>query len=211
MKKILLFLLFAVFIWNGCGRKTILRKYYVIEIPAPADSVILDKPPLTEKTCEILPVSVAPPFANTRIALRKQTHEITYYVNHRWAVKPDEVITQQIERHLQQQRIFSLATSRFWKLIPDYQLKTEIYQLEAVEENGKLTAHLHIDFSLVDTHSRKVVIYFSANRFEPLPKKNMNLFADALSNRLSQELHTLSQKMTVYFQNSPGNQSAEKP
>jgi ABC-type uncharacterized transport system auxiliary subunit len=202
-KKHIFFIFLAVLIFgSGCSRRAVFNKYYLIEIPLNPDLAAQKSSPLTNTACEILPVTISPAFGTERIAVRLHTHELTYYAHHQWAVKPEEALFQVIENHLQNTRLFSSVSGRYWKLIPDYQLLTRIYQLEVVQDDEKLSAHLRIDFSLIENASREVAVFHFSDKYQVLDENSMNLFAATISDLFYQEVRLFSEKTKDYFQSS---------
>ncbi len=179
----------------ACGRKSMVRKYYLIEMPALADSARWYKEPPGTATCEIREVEVNPVFAGNDIALRRQSHEVTYYRYHQWAVKPAELVSTILVNYLENQGLFDKIQSRFWGETPDYSLQTHIKHLELIEEKKQLAAHLHIEFILFKNGSGQQVVSHQADRYVPLKKRNINLFAAEISSILMQEVRTLSERI----------------
>jgi ABC-type uncharacterized transport system auxiliary subunit len=201
MKRFFFLFLALLFALYGCSRKAVIRKYYLIEIPKIPNSNVMESTPLTEASCEVLPLTISPAFATDRITARLETHELTYYVFHQWAVKPQDALFQLIESHLQDTQIFTSVSGRFWKLIPDYQLQTRVYQLEAIQDEDKLTAHLNIDFALIDNILKQVAVFHYADKYQILERNNMNLFAEAVSELFYAEMQLFSGKIKAFIQN----------
>ncbi|MGK7394324.1 MAG: ABC-type transport auxiliary lipoprotein family protein [Candidatus Cyclobacteriaceae bacterium M3_2C_046] len=196
MKYFYVFLLvLVVTVFHACGRKNIVRKYYVIESPELFDTTQALSKPNIDANCEIEKVNIYPAFSTTRIAYRSETHQLTYFSNHQWAVMPDDILTKVLEHYLQHHRLFSHSATRFWKINPEYRLETIVYQLEAVQQNKTLAAHLNIEFRLIDDLTKDEVLIHHADRFHPLDKNDMNLFASAISQIYFDELNNLSNKI----------------
>lgn len=183
----------------SCGRKTIEKNYYLLEFPIIADSTEFAHTPHTRDYCEILPPQVYPAFAQHRIAMRSGSHQVSYFISHEWAVRPDEAISNLIEGYVQSRGLFAGVASRVWPLQPQYQLRTRVQRLEAVQDDKKLTAHLHIDFELFHRITGRVVVSHSSDRYQPLDRKNMDLFALTISAMLAAELQVLADKIATYL------------
>ncbi len=201
--KTILFVFLIAVVMIGCGKRAIIRQYYVIDFPVLSDSTQLAQPPLSDKICEVLPVRVSPAYAEKQIALRTDSHELKYYVYHFWAVKPENAFANLIENYLQSKRLFTLISSQLWKTHPDYEISTRIYHLEAVKVNKHLNAHLHLDIELTDTRNHQTVVVHSFDKYAPLPKRKVNLFAAVISQMLHRELDVFSQKIRAYLLSLP--------
>jgi ABC-type uncharacterized transport system auxiliary subunit len=178
-----------------CGRMSIPIKYYVIEPVTANNPVAGNKGFLINAICEIKPVEIFSAFASTRIAHRNESHEITYYGHHQWAVMPELELTKILEHALKHKNIFRTVSTRFWKVAPDYLLETTVYQLETIQERKSLSARLNISFNLMDATTNEVVLTHAADRIEPLEQNNMNLFAAAISEIFENEINNLSLKI----------------
>lgn len=183
----------------SCGSRTVTRQYYVIEFSVASDSAALARPPLSNGYCEIAPLEIAPAYAQKRIAVRIGTHELNYYQEHEWAVRPDDAIAAQVEDYLQSRRLFAMVSSRLGREVPQYELYTRIYQLEAVDQKNRLLAHLRLDWELYDRVSGERAVIHSFNRSQVLQKRNINLLAAAVSGILEAELTRLGDKIEAYL------------
>ena len=197
-KSILMLILFFVLV--ACGSKAIYQKYYIVDFPKPeADTnTVYIAASLSPASCEILPVDVSAPYAKDRIALRQKSHELVYYSFHRWAVKPDRMLSQLIENYIDEQNLFNNVASRYWKEIPDYQLRTKVYKLEVFEDE-EFRAHLDVDFTLIKNKTNHEVVFHKAERFVELENRNINEFAQTISDLMLAELQILSWKISNYL------------
>ena len=196
MKRILIISLIALLFFCGCGSQdSVVKKYYVLERPDETtflDSTNLDQ---IDGFCIIKHVDVYPAFATRQIANRSDSHEITYYSYHEWAVRPSEVLTNMLVDYLNSRQVFRRAASRFWQVSPEYKIETTIFQLELAKTGGALAAHMHLQFKLIDNTSQNVITTYEADVSENLRKKNINLFASTASKMFYAELQKFSEKM----------------
>jgi ABC-type uncharacterized transport system auxiliary subunit len=160
---------------------------------------LIVKEPIVNSSCEILPVSIPPAFAQSRIAVRKRSHEISYYQNHQWAVPPGDLLTKLVERLLQEEHIFINASQTVWEIVPQYQVHSQIYQLEAVDRGDNLYAHLYMQIYLFNRSENGIIVTHEFERLELLEERDINLLAKSFSEILKEELQKFSQKMKVYF------------
>ena len=188
MKKILISLLFAAFFFQYCGTKTITRKYYMLDFPPVADSV-LTSAPLTDGSCEIKPANIPPAFSQYRIAVRERSHEISYYTSHQWAMEPSELITDLVRSKVKSSNLFKYISESSWRELPKFQVVTQINELEAIKVGDDLAAHISGRMELVSTEDKSTVVYHDFNHREILEQKDINLLADQLSIILFQEIN----------------------
>lgn len=200
-----LLLFFLIATGTSCGsRKPAVKKFYVIDLPEPGDKILADSLPTINKYCEIIPASIYPAYATTQIAIRSESHEIEYFTYHEWAVRPQEILTRLQEEYLRQQRVFREASVRFWKNIPDVKLESTVFNLEVFEENNTFMAHLNMEIRLVNNETGDIILKHRGNSYQELDKKNLNLFAAAISEMFQQELKKFSVMAMTHYSSNTG-------
>ncbi len=200
MKKFILVLFALAFVGFSCGKQSVVRKYYVLEIPLIPDTTQVFQLINEEATMEVAPVIIAPPFADRRIAIRVRDHELAYFQSHLWATTPRDAMTNLLETYFQRTGLFLTVSSKGWKILPRYELTSFVHQLEVIQNRKRFVAHLQMELFLRDTKQNQVVVYHSFDRYKIIPKKDLNLFARAISNILHMELKAFSQKIADKLQ-----------
>jgi ABC-type uncharacterized transport system auxiliary subunit len=185
----------------GCGGKTMVLKYYLIELPALQDTTVVVKENAVNASCEIRPVETHPAFAGNEIARRSRSHELSYYAYHQWAVKPSEAIADILREQLDKSGLFLKTNKRFWGVNPDYALITRVEKLEVAEIKDTFYARLRLEFFLLDNASETVLIEHLADRQVPLKRKSINLFAYEISRLLDEEISKLTAKIREHITN----------
>ena len=191
-------LLLSIATAAGCGKKAMVRTFYLIELPQPADTAI-GTPPLIKASCEILPVVISPAFSSARIALRTDSHELTYYFYHRWAIHPEEQLTHLLEIYLQNENLFAGVSSGIWDVVPIFQIAGQVRQIEVVEDEGGLDAHFCMTLRLIDKTLNKILVSHSFDVSRALPERDINLFASVISDIYDEELSLFAGKLRSYL------------
>ncbi len=192
----------------SCGKHSVVRKYYVLEIPMVSDTTGVFQLINEDATLEVAPAIISPPFADRRIAIRIRDHELTYFLSHLWATTPRDAITNLLETYFQRSGLFLTVSSKGWKILPRYELTTFVHQLEVVQNRKRFVAHLQMEWFLRDTKLNKVVVYHNFDRYEIIPRKDLNLFARTISNMLHTELKAFSTKIAQKLRN---REAADRP
>jgi ABC-type uncharacterized transport system auxiliary subunit len=194
MRNSLFFLIVSLSILGGCrASKSPNPTFYVIEYPAEKESSLADSLMVLPLIVEVETVDVNPAFSAHEIALRKKSNEIGYFSHNKWATRPDQSLTRFLLTFFKRNDVFKDIDTRFWKITPDYRLKTTVHQLEVVNSDKEFTAHLHLEFRLVNTENDQVVLEHIANKSQRLTKKDLNLFADAISSMFYDELNNFTE------------------
>lgn len=191
MKNNFLILAGIILLTAGCmSEKTVVRRYYTLELPEETHGIRPDKPVRIPGTCEIRQVMVNPVYDNREIANRSDSHEITYYMYHQWAVRPAEAMHQLLYDFLSEAGLFEAVYKRYNRDIPDYFFEARVNNIEVVEKGETFSAHLNISFSLVDNSNNNIILSHQADRIEAVRQKGINLFASELSSMMFEELMT---------------------
>ncbi|MCA1744964.1 MAG: PqiC family protein [Bacteroidales bacterium] len=202
MTNKLLTITLLTFMMAGCGsNKTVLKKYYLIEPLAEATSAVAEQ--TADVLCEVADVMVAPAFATTQIALRDESHQIQYFGQHEWAVRPQETFLHHILKHLSDRQTFKRVANRFWHTPATYTLNTQIHNLEVIQKEKAFFAHLHIEFTLIETKTDRIILKHKADKERQLEEKDLNLMAQAVSELLSEELVKLTDLIEAEISDYP--------
>jgi ABC-type uncharacterized transport system auxiliary subunit len=196
MKYTLFPILGLMILLTGClSEKAVITKNYTIEWSDDREGSEGEKPGVIPGRCEIDQIEISPLYEKTQIVNRSDTHEITYYKYHQWALRPSVAVMEVIRTYLEGAHLFESVSTRYSRAIPDYRFSTIIRQLEVIEQKTQFLAHLHIEFRIIDNSDGKILIEHSADRTEPLAEKDMNLFATAISDILVSELRAFEVKI----------------
>jgi ABC-type uncharacterized transport system auxiliary subunit len=208
MKKILLIIAIPIIVLSGCrSSKPVETSFYVIEMPADKQVLrpdsIMDVVLPIKTTIELDDINVNPAFSATQIAIRENTNKIRYFSHHQWAIRPDQSFTRFALRYFEKNKVVTNFGTRFWKIPVGYILKTNIHRLEVVVTNkDKFNAHLFVEFSLMNTKNEEVVLHYSSDKMVELPKRDLNMFADTISELFFNELQNFTQQAVVVLSNT---------
>lgn len=196
MQKIF-FTLLTVFLLSACGgQKSVVKKYYMIEQPGAQIEPSKDTDEAIEAWCEVSEVELYPAFESRKIVFRDASHQIRYFGDHEWAVRPSEVLTPLINDYLSAHKIFTRVSTRFWERSADYRLNTTIFNLEVsnAERKKDFEAHLKLRFELIDTQTDTIAVWHTADRQTVLESKDLNLLAATISEMFHEELENFATK-----------------
>lgn len=191
--KIIPVLMLAV-ITSGCfSSQSVIKKYYTLEHEMDNKNSRLADDPIINGYCELVPVEISSLYETNQIINRSDSHEITLYKYHHWAVRPSIAIKEFVYQYLEANNLFLGIATRFSKRIPEYSFQTIIKKLEVLEDADTFSAHLQIEFRILSEEG-EVLLQHAAKRTEPLSEKDLNLFAKTISSMIHDELNTLISK-----------------
>jgi ABC-type uncharacterized transport system auxiliary subunit len=195
MKNQFLYLIISLAIISGCiGSKPQTPSFYLLEYPTDRTMSFDDTDNPLPVIVEAEDVNISPAFASYDIVLRAKSHEINYFDMHRWATRPGQSLTRFLLTFFERNKVFENAGPRFWHVPPHYKLKTTIFQMEVFEEDKKFFARLHLELQLIKTDTEQAVLTHVADNRQALEERDLNLFADTISNMFFDELRAFSLK-----------------
>ncbi|MDT8401762.1 MAG: ABC-type transport auxiliary lipoprotein family protein [Bacteroidales bacterium] len=186
------FAAFFLVLTSCISERNVSRKYYTLEIPEEKFIVEADTIPPVPGKCEIGQVNINPVYDKSQIVNRNDSHEITYYMYHQWAVRPDEAIRELLRSYLKNKKLFEDISPRYSRSIPDYRMETLVDKLEIIENNKSFSAHVRIEFMLLLSKNDSILLTHQADVIEKLDTKDLNLFAGEVSNIIYRELEAFA-------------------
>ncbi len=203
-KLVLILSILTLTFYFGCGKKAIIRKYYILEIPqsqAPDSTKMISTLPVH---VEVKNFEVGKAFDQAPIALRTNSHELNYYFYHHWAVKPGIAIGDMTYSYLSQHNYFE-NVSRGFTADSDFSITGHVYTIERLEEDKNVYAHVHLKFEFQNQNLSKTLLHHEFDRKTPVKDKNrMNPIAYELSLILEEELDNFIHKVIDYIQSNEG-------
>jgi ABC-type uncharacterized transport system auxiliary subunit len=184
----------------GCGKRAIVRRYYLLEIPATVSAKNLTAPQPLSFSADVRDFEVVKAFDQTRIAARSGSNEIDYYFHHHWAVRPSMALADMVGELIDRAGLFQHCT-RGYSYRPDYIITGQVLRLERVLTDTPDVAHLAAVFVLVDVAGEQPVVRHEFDRSMDLRSdRSMNGFANAISDIISQETQVFIGKIEAHFQ-----------
>jgi len=181
MKKNFYILSLLALIFLSCSRQAMIRRYYVVEMPANENLEQETKIDYQfDYKVDVRDFWVARAFDQTRIALRTQSHELNYYFYHHWAVKPSTAVADVVYEWAQREALFSRLI-RGISFNPDFLIVGEIKTLERLEQDKESYAHVHYRLELRKYKSEVTLVQFETDQTRRVKDNTMNAFADTAS------------------------------
>jgi ABC-type uncharacterized transport system auxiliary subunit len=179
-----------LFVVTGClSEKKIARIYFTLEIPAGQPAASADTAFRITGNCEVEQVVVNMIYDKNQIVNRAGANEISYYVYNQWAVRPSDAITGMVKEYLETAGIFQRTSDRYSRTVPDFRFRTFVNSLEMIETRKTSTAHLNLEFSLINYSDGSVIVSHMADRENELKANDLNMFSGEISRMFMEELN----------------------
>ena len=153
----LLFCVGALLAFIACCGTIPVKQYYVLNyMPTqPAGRLLASPYPFTIRLKEL---DIEDAYNRSQIVYRQSPFELRYYFYKLWAVKPNKMITDLIQKHLASINFVSHVIRRFDEGIkPSYELGGVIEALEEYDSDQLWYAHLAIRLSLTRLSDGRVM------------------------------------------------------
>lgn len=196
MKHILPVLLVAGLLFSGCrSGRSVADKYYLIAFDKAQTDSQANTDETVDQSCYIAPVWVHPAFSSHQIAIRSNTHEISYFSFNEWAVRPAAGFEELLQEYFNEYAVFKNVA--FSESIPhaDLRLETKVSRLELLEKGKTFAAHLQLEFLLFDQMSNELLLRFESGEQRELETKSLNEFAAVTGVLFTEALFALSQEV----------------
>ena len=196
MNRFLLMLCAGCILLAGCrGGRQVAPKFYLIEYPYGQELVVDERFDTLSIPIFVSEVSIHPAFSSHEIAIRENSHEIRYFSNHRWTNRPVQSVKHFAEKFFEEHESFKLVDARVYALQEFLTLDIKINRMEVVLEGKKYFAQLQLEMSIRKADEIDNAFHHAVSRVEPLPDRNLNLFASTISTILMDELKEFSQNL----------------
>lgn len=142
----LLLLLAAVV--EACG--SVPRRYYfALTYPMEPIAEAAGRAPLHPFRLRIRPFRITLPYDRPQIVYRKSPFEFNYYAYKLWAAKPQHMLRELVERHVDSARLVQDVSREYGEELPDYELSAEVLAIEELDSGDVWYGHLAMRFELV--------------------------------------------------------------
>ncbi len=181
------------------------RYYYALSYPMAPPTATADRPPLHPFRVRIRPFRSALPYNRPEMVYRESQFEFRYYVYRMWAAKPQHMLRELVERHLDTARLTLEVTRDYGEKLPDYELSAEVLAIEEYDSGDLWYGHLAMRFQLVRFADKVPIWNYSFDRKRKVFIQQPVYVVRALSGIIEEELdhitaaldHVLSEERGV--------------
>jgi len=171
----------------GCA-STPTRRYYTLSYPVDRDTATEARPPLHPVQLRIKPFDVGLPYDRPQIVYRQSPYEFQYYVYQLWAAKPQRMLREIVQSHIESARLVSEVTRDFGERYPDYELTAEVLAIEEYDSSTVWYGHLAMRFELVRFKDKMPLWNYDFDRKRKVYEKQPVYVVRTLSQILADEM-----------------------
>lgn len=164
------------------------RRYYTLSYPMVRDRATESRPPLHPVQLRIKPFGVGLPYDRPQIVYRQSPFEFQYYVYQLWAAKPQRMLRELVQTHIESARLVAEVTRDYGERYPDYELTAEVLAIEEYDSGAVWYGHLAMRFELVRFHDKMPLWNYHFDRQRKVYEKQPVYVVRTLSQILAEEM-----------------------
>jgi ABC-type uncharacterized transport system auxiliary subunit len=185
------FLLAGVFPLLSCGllgSKIPTRNYYIINY-----SIDVKLPASTARpypfSVQLDRFDVQRIYSRQNIIYRFAPQELKWYEYQQWAVRPDYMITDLVNKHLESAYLFSRIGTEYLDTRPDFRMEGSLDALERLDSGDIIFGHLAMSFKMLRTEDGQQVWEYSFDDRKQVYQREMVYTVIALSQIMQTQMN----------------------
>lgn len=179
------------------------RHYYALSYPEEQPGAST-RPALHPFRLRIKPFGVALPYNRPQVVYRQSPFEFNYYGYRLWAAKPQHMLRELVQRHLEAARLVSEVTQEYMEELPDYELSADVLAIEEYDSGDVWYGHLAMRFQLVRFQDQTPIWTYSFDRKRKVYEKQPVYVVRALSRIVEEELNRVAASLDEVFSQERG-------
>lgn len=174
---VFLFILFA------CGE--INYKWYVITYLPESEGVNYMKS--YPFKVQLLRFDIQKIYDRYNIVYRYSPYEIKYYNVSNWAVKPNEMLTDLLEKHIVSSNLAETVQRDYFDTSPDYVVTGNIEKIEKLDSGDFYYAHIAMNLSLIRYKDYQTIYQMKIDERKKIFKTETSFFVEGISAIISEK------------------------
>lgn len=149
--------LLATLVVSGCfSSPSTDYRYYVLDYVPSASKARLAKGPWPTSIL-VRNFTMGEAYLRPELVYRTSAHEMLYHWQHRWAVRPEQVVSDMSRKHLTEAKVFRTIQDQYDEDQPAYELRGRVGSLEEYVTEAHRYAHLDLRLTFVRLSDGKVL------------------------------------------------------
>jgi ABC-type uncharacterized transport system auxiliary subunit len=177
------------------------RYYFTLSYPLDRDRVTESRPPIHPVRLRIKPFKVGVPYDRPQIVYRQSPFEYQYYTFRLWAAKPQHMVREIIENHLESCRLVTEVSREYGEHLPDFELGGEIEAIEEYDSGDVWYGHLAMRLELVRFSDQMPLWHYAFDRKARVYKKQPVYVVRALSRIVEEEMRRIAAELDRVISN----------
>jgi ABC-type uncharacterized transport system auxiliary subunit len=184
-------LLLLTLLLAACGSSP-KHYYFTLSYPLEQDRATAARPPLHPYRMYLKTFTTGVPYDRPQIVYRQSPYEYQYYTFRLWAAKPQHMVRELVEDHIEAARLVDEVSREYGDHLPDYELAAEVQAIEEYDSGDVWYGHLAMRFTLVRFADKTPIWHYDFDRKRKVHKKQPVYVVRTLSGILEEELRRVT-------------------
>ena len=174
------------------------RNYYILSYTPVSKTPVTSKRPYSH-SLQIGRFEVQRIFNRQNILYRYSPNQIQYYELQQWAVRPDDMITDMVFKHLEASGLTNRVGIDFFESRPDFRIEGTVEALEKLDAGDIYFAHLAMSLKMLNVKNGEQVWEYSFDQRKQVFQDEMVYTIRGLSSILQAQMDVVLTQLDLLF------------
>jgi len=174
------------------------KNYYILSYTPVSKTTVTSKRPYSY-SLQIGRFEVQRIFNRQNILYRYSPNQIQYYELQQWAVRPDDMITDMVFKHLETSGLTNRVGIDFFETRPDFRIEGTVEALEKLDGGDIYFAHLAMSFKMLNVKNGEQVWEYSFDQRKQVFQDEMVYTIRGLSSILQAQMDVVVNQLDSLF------------
>lgn len=190
----------AIIFLSACSSsQKVTTSHYILEYLPHTENVKYFQDEPINATVIVSDTKIPSMYDRKQIVIRHFGPRITYSDDNVWASNLNDIVPQLISTRLNRYHIFKLAQREFLSQRPDYEISTQINNIEALSSENVMQARINMEFTLKKADEEKVIVRHSFDKEKTLVNMSFEDFVQEINEMLLEETDVFIGKILYSF------------
>lgn len=198
MKKYFIFISIVTILLIGCSAGELITKnYYILEYYAHNEKDLLRQETPINASALILDADIPRSYSRKQIVIRHIGQRITYSNNELWGIDVSKIMSDLLSLRLNSYNVFKRTQREYWDKRPEYEILTQLHNIELNKSSRISTARLNITFILKKSGSEKQLAVYNKDTERSIHSNDIDDYVQTINEIFLEEADNFIQKILV--------------
>lgn len=198
MKKYFIFISIVTILLIGCSAGELITKnYYILEYYAHNEKDLLRQETPINASALILDADIPRSYSRKQIVIRHIGQRITYSNNELWGIDVSKIMSDLLSLRLNSYNVFKRTQREYWDKRPEYEILTQLHNIELNQSSRISTARLNITFILKKSGSEKQLAVYNKDTERSIHSNDIDDYVQTINEIFLEEADNFIQKILV--------------
>ncbi len=192
-------LLLSVVFFSCSAGELVSPNYYVLEYYSHSEQEILRQETPIDISVFVLDTKIPKTYGKNQIVVRHFGPRITYSDYDLWGVKLSKIIPDLITKRINNYNLFKSAQREYLVARPEYEISTNINNIELYKSETIHQARLNMDFKLRKSGEQTSIVEYSVNTEKVLLAEDVDTFVQTINDMILEQTDNFVKKIILHF------------